>query len=214
MLLPDHEIMARCRTQGIIEPYVRESVKNLNQVGGSDQKVISYGPSSYGYDVRVAHEFKIFTNVMNARVDPKEMDPNNFVDIKSESPVTIPPNSFALGRSLEWIKVPRDCLVVCIGKSTYARCGIVVNVTPLEPEWEGNIYARCGIVVNVTPLEPEWEGNITIEISNTTPNPALIYPNEGICQLLFHRNNSLCTVSYKDKGGKYQGQSGVTLPKA
>jgi len=193
MLLPDHEIMARCQTQGIIEPYVRQSVRNLNQVSGVDQKVISYGPSSYGYDVRVAHEFKIFTNAMNARVDPKDMDPANFVDIESELPVTIPPNSFALGRSLEWIRVPRDCLAICIGKSTYARCGIVVNVTPLEPE---------------------WEGNITIEISNTTPNPALVYPNEGICQLLFHRNNSLCSVSYKDKDGKYQGQSGVTLPKA
>jgi len=193
MLLPDHEIIARCRTQGIIEPYVSQPVRNLNQVGGPDQVVISYGPSSYGYDIRVAHEFKIFTNVHSATVDPKSMDPNNFVDITSEGPVTIPPNSFALCRSLEWIKVPRDCLVVCIGKSTYARCGIVVNVTPLEPE---------------------WEGNITIEVSNTTPNPALVYPNEGITQLLFHRNNSLCAVSYKDKDGKYQGQSGVTLPMA
>jgi len=186
MLLPDHEILARCKTQGIIEPYVKEPVREIY-----GRKVISYGPSSYGYDVRVAHEFKIFTNAYNAKIDPKSMDPQNFIDIVSEGPIDIPPNSFALCRSLEWIKVPRDCLVVCIGKSTYARCGIVVNVTPLEPE---------------------WEGYITLEISNTTPNPALIYPNEGICQLLFHRNNSLCSISYKDKDGKYQGQTGVTLP--
>jgi len=188
MLLPDHEILARCRTQNIIEPYVTEPVRELD-----GEKVISYGPSSYGYDVRVAEEFKIFTNLYSAHVDPKQMDVSAFVDVQSEFAVTIPPNSFALARSYEWIKVPRDCLVVCIGKSTYARCGIVVNVTPLEPE---------------------WEGHITLEISNTTPNPALIYPNEGICQLLFHRNDSLCSVSYKDKGGKYQGQTGVTLPKA
>jgi len=178
--------MARCKTQNIIEPYVNGPIRERD-----GEKVISYGPSSYGYDVRVSDEFKIFTNALNAQVDPKGMDPANFVDIVSEGPVSIPPNSFALCRSYEYIKVPRDCLVVCIGKSTYARCGIVVNVTPLEPE---------------------WEGYITLEISNTTPNPALIYPNEGICQLLFHRNNSLCSVSYKDKDGKYQGQVGVTLP--
>jgi len=188
MLLPDHEIIARCKTQNMIEPYVAEPVRTLDGI-----KVISYGPSSYGYDVRVAKEFKIFTNLYSAHVDPKAIDMTAFVDVESDDEVTIPPNSFALARSLEWIKVPRDCLVVCIGKSTYARCGIVVNVTPLEPE---------------------WEGHITLEISNTTPNPALIYPNEGICQLLFHRNDSLCSVSYKDKGGKYQGQTGVTLPKA
>jgi len=188
MLLPDHEILARCKAQNIIEPYVNESVREVD-----GRKVISYGPSSYGYDVRVAHEFKIFTNALSAKVDPKAMDPNNFVDLVSVDPVSIPPNSFALARSLEWIKVPRDCLVVCIGKSSYARCGIIVNVTPLEPE---------------------WEGNITIEISNTTPNPALVYPNEGICQLLFHRNAYICAISYKDKDGKYQGQSGVTLPRA
>jgi len=187
MLLPDHEILKRCSTQNIIEPYVTEPVRELD-----GRKVISYGVSSYGYDVRVAKEFKIFTNLYSAHVDPKAIDMTAFVDVESDDEVTIPPNSFALARSLEWIKVPRDCLVVCIGKSTYARCGIVVNVTPLEPE---------------------WEGHITLEISNTTPNPALIYPNEGICQLLFHRNDSLCALSYKDKGGKYQGQTGVTLPK-
>ena len=194
MLLPDHEILARCRTQGIIEPYVRESVRNLNQVTSPtiDKKVISYGVSSYGYDVRVANEFKIFTNVHNAYVDPKNMDVKNFLDVVSDDPVSIPPNSFVLGRSYEWIRVPRDCLVICIGKSTYARCGVVVNVTPLEPE---------------------WEGHITLEISNTSPNPVLVYPNEGICQLLFHRNSSLCSVSYKEKGGKYQNQKGVTLPR-
>jgi len=195
MLLPDHEIMARCRTQGIIEPYVSEPIRNLSQVTGPpiDKKVISYGPSSYGYDIRVANEFKIFTNVHGAIVDPKDMDLKNFVDVVSDDPVSIPQNSFALCRSYEWIKVPRDCLVLCIGKSTYARCGIVVNVTPLEPE---------------------WEGYITLEISNTSPNPALIYSNEGICQLLWHRNDRLCSVSYKDKDGKYQGQEGITLPTA
>ena len=190
MLLPDREIIARCRTQDLILPYEVEPVRNLPD----GKKVISYGPSSYGYDVRVGSEFKIFTNVHNAKVDPKDMDELNFVDvIDRHSPVTIPPNSFALCRSHEYIKVPRDCLVICIGKSTYARCGIVVNVTPLEPE---------------------WEGHITIEVSNTTPNPALVYPLEGICQLLFHRCDQVCSVSYKDKDGKYQGQTGITLPTA
>jgi len=188
MLLPDHEILLRCDTENIIEPWVDGPVREVD-----GKRVISYGPSAYGYDVRVAEEFKIFTNVYAAVVDPKQMDERNFVDMVSEYPVAIPPNSFALTRSLEYIKVPRDCLVVCIGKSTYARCGIVVNVTPHEPE---------------------WEGHITREISNTTPNPALIYPNEGICQLIFHRNDRLCTVSYRDKGGKYQGQQGITLPTA
>ena len=140
----------------------------------------------------MADEFKIFTNVHSAKVDPKNMDLKNFVDVQSSDPVTIPPNSFALCRSYEWIKVPRDVLVLCIGKSTYARCGIVVNVTPLEPE---------------------WEGRITIEVSNTTPNPAIIYPNEGICQLIFFHSMRVCSISYKDREGKYQGQDGVTLPK-
>lgn len=182
MLLPDYEILARCRTQGMIEPYVDQSVSNLSQVTSPpvDKKVISYGVSSYGYDIRVAHEFKIFTNALNATVDPKDMDPAAFIDLTTEGAVTIPANSFALGRSYEWIKVPRDVLVVCIGKSTYARCGIVVNVTPLEPE---------------------WEGHITLEISNTSPNPALVYANEGICQLLFHRSMQVCAQSYKDKKG-------------
>jgi len=186
MPLPDYEILHRCKTQNMIEPYVFEPVREVDGV-----KVISYGVSSYGYDVRVANEFKIFTNAYNAKVDPKNIDVKNFVDIVSDEPITIPPNSFALGRSYEWIKVPRDVLVICIGKSTYARCGIVVNVTPLEPE---------------------WEGRITIEVSNTTPNPAVIYPNEGICQLLFFHSMKVCSTSYKGKKGKYQGQDGVTLP--
>ena len=192
MFLPDHVIRERCIKQNMIEPWVAFSVNNLNQVGGEDKKIISYGVSSYGYDIRVADQFKIFTNALSSVVDPKDFDSANFVDVVTEGPVTIPPNSFALCRSLEWIKVPRDILVLCIGKSTYARCGIVTNVTPLEPE---------------------WEGYITIEVSNTTPNPALIYAREGICQLLFHQNSRGCELSYKDKAGKYQNQTELTLPK-
>ena len=153
--------------------------------------VISYGVSSYGYDVRVGDEFKVFSNVFNAVVDPKNFDPKSFVDIKADVCI-IPPNSFALASTIEYFRIPRDILTVCLGKSTYARCGIIVNVTPFEPE---------------------WEGHVTIEISNTTPLPAKIYANEGIAQVLFFQSDEVCAVSYKDKKGKYQAQRGVTLPK-
>jgi dCTP deaminase len=153
--------------------------------------VISYGLSSYGYDLRVADEFKIFTNVNSAIVDPKNFDQRSFIDVKGPS-VLIPPNSFALARSVEYFKIPRDVLTICVGKSTYARCGIIVNVTPFEPE---------------------WEGFVTLEISNSTPLPAKIYSNEGLCQILFFQGDEACEVSYKDKMGKYQKQSGIVLPK-
>jgi len=153
--------------------------------------VISYGVSSYGYDLRVADEFKIFTNVNSAIVDPKNFDQRSFIDVKGPS-VLIPPNSFALARSVEYFKIPRDVLTICVGKSTYARCGIIVNVTPFEPE---------------------WEGFVTLEISNSTPLPAKIYSNEGLCQILFFQGDEACEVSYKDKSGKYQRQSGIVLPK-
>ena len=153
--------------------------------------VISYGVSSYGYDLRVADEFKIFTNVNTAIVDPKNFDQRSFIDVKGSS-VLIPPNSFALARSVEYFKIPRDILTICVGKSTYARCGIIVNVTPFEPE---------------------WEGFVTLEISNSTPLPAKIYSNEGLCQILFFQGDEPPDVSYKDKAGKYQKQSGIVLPK-
>jgi dCTP deaminase len=153
--------------------------------------VISYGLSSYGYDLRVADEFKIFTNVNSTIVDPKHFDERSFVSIEADVCI-VPPNSFALARSVEYFKIPRDVLTICVGKSTYARCGIIVNVTPLEPE---------------------WEGHVTLEFSNTTPLPAKIYANEGACQFLFLQGNEPCETSYLDKAGKYQGQRGVTLPK-
>jgi dCTP deaminase len=153
--------------------------------------VISYGVSSYGYDLRVADQFKIFTNVNSAIVDPKNFDQRSFIDVKGPS-VLIPPNSFALARSVEYFKIPRDILTVCVGKSTYARCGIIVNVTPFEPE---------------------WEGFVTLEISNSTPLPAKIYSNEGLCQILFFQGDEPPEISYKDKAGKYQKQSGIVLPK-
>jgi dCTP deaminase len=153
--------------------------------------VVSYGLSSYGYDIRVADEFKVFTNVYNTIVDPKNFDPKSFVDIKGDFCI-VPPNSFALARTIEYFRIPRDVLTVCLGKSTYARCGIIVNVTPFEPE---------------------WEGHVTIEISNTTPLPAKVYANEGIAQVLFFQGDEPPEVSYKDKNGKYQAQTGVTLPK-
>ena len=153
--------------------------------------VISYGLSSYGYDIRVADEFKVFTNINNTVIDPKAFDPLSFVDIKA--PVCIvPPNSFALARTVEYFRIPRNVLTVCLGKSTYARCGIIVNVTPFEPE---------------------WEGTATLEISNTTPLPAKIYANEGIAQVLFFESDEPCETSYKDKAGKYQAQQGITLPR-
>jgi dCTP deaminase len=167
---------------GMIEPFVDEQVR---------AGVISYGVSSYGYDVRVGDEFKVFSNVYNVVVDPKNFDPKSFVDIKADVCI-IPPNSFALASTVEYFRIPRDTLTVCLGKSTYARCGIIVNVTPFEPE---------------------WEGHVTIEISNTTPLPAKIYANEGIAQVLFFQSDDVCAVSYKDKKGKYQAQRGVTLPR-
>ena len=166
----------------MIEPFVDSQTRT---------GVISYGVSSYGYDIRVADDFKVFTNVYNTVVDPKNFDPKSFVDIKADVCI-IPPNSFALARTIEYFRIPRDILTVCLGKSTYARCGIIVNVTPFEPE---------------------WEGHVTIEISNTTPLPAKIYANEGIAQVLFFQADEVCARSYKDKKGKYQAQRGVTLPK-
>ncbi len=154
------------------------------------EPVVSYGTSSYGYDIRCADEFKIFTNINSAIVDPKNFDDDTFVDVKVKECI-IPPNSFALARSHEYMRIPRNVLVVCLGKSTYARCGIIVNVTPLEPE---------------------WEGHITLEFSNTTPLPAKIYALEGVAQLLFFESDEECEVSYADRGGKYQGQTGVTTP--
>jgi len=168
--------------KGMIEPFVEHQKK---------EEVISYGLSSYGYDARVADDFKIFTNVDNAIVDPKNFSSSGFVDRKGEVCV-IPPNSFALARTVEYFRIPRDVLVICLGKSTYARCGIIVNVTPLEPE---------------------WEGHVTLEFSNTTPLPAKIYANEGACQFLFLKGEAICEVSYRDRLGKYMGQRGVTLPK-
>ena len=163
-----------------------------HQVSHKDhQKIVSYGTSSYGYDVRCSNEFKIFTNINSAIIDPKNFSDQSFVDIQSDVCI-IPPNSFALARTVEYFKIPRDVLVICLGKSTYARCGIIVNVTPLEPE---------------------WEGHVTLEFSNTTPLPAKIYANEGVAQMLFIQSDQICEVSYKDRGGKYQGQTGVTLPK-
>jgi dCTP deaminase len=152
--------------------------------------VISYGVSSYGYDIRVADQFKVFTNINSTIVDPKNFDERSFVDIKGDC--IIPPNSFALAKTIEYFRIPRDVLTVCVGKSTYARCGLIVNVTPFEPE---------------------WEGFVTLEISNTTPLPAKVYANEGIAQVLFFQSDEVCEVSYKDKKGKYQGQQGLTLPK-
>ncbi len=170
----------------MIEPFEVQQVRESPQ-----GRVISYGTSSYGYDVRCSDEFKIFTNINSAIVDPKDFDAESFVDVQSDVCI-IPPNSFALARTVEYFRIPRDVLTICLGKSTYARCGIIVNVTPLEPE---------------------WEGHVTLEFSNTTPLPAKIYANEGIAQMLFLGADEVCTSSYKDRGGKYQGQRGVTLPK-
>jgi dCTP deaminase len=171
-----------CLEQRMIEPFEEKQVR---------AGVISYGLSSYGYDIRIADEFKIFTNVNSTIVDPKHMDPGTMVDFRGPVCV-IPPNSFALGRTVEYFRVPRNVLCTCVGKSTYARCGIITNVTPFEPE---------------------WEGYVTLEISNTTPLPAKIYANEGIAQVLFFESDEACEVSYKDKAGKYQAQQGITLPR-
>ncbi len=181
-LKPDHWIVKMAREQRMIEPFVEDQVRD---------GVISYGVSSYGYDIRVADEFKIFTNVYSAIVDPKHFDHASMVDFKGEVCI-IPPNSFALARTVEYFRIPRTVLTICVGKSTYARCGIIVNVTPFEPE---------------------WEGYVTLEISNTTPLPARIYANEGIAQVLFFEADEECTTSYADKKGKYQKQETIELPK-
>jgi len=170
---------------GMISPFQAGQVRE-NETG----RIISYGVSSYGYDVRCSTEFKIFTNINSAIVDPKAFDQNSFVDVQSNVCI-IPPNSFALARTIEYFRIPRNVLTICLGKSTYARCGIIVNVTPLEPE---------------------WEGHVTLEFSNTTTLPAKIYANEGVAQMIFLEADEVCAVSYRDRGGKYQGQTGVTLP--
>ena len=183
----DRWIRRMAETHGMIEPFEPGQVRVAD-----GQKIVSYGTSSYGYDVRCAAEFKIFTNINSTIVDPKNFDTASFVDF--DGPVCIiPPNSFALARTVEYFRIPRSVLTVCLGKSTYARCGIIVNVTPLEPE---------------------WEGHVTLEFSNTTTLPAKIYANEGVAQMLFFESDEVCEVSYRDRGGKYQGQKGVTLPKA
>lgn len=181
-ILPDRWIREMALQHGMIEPFVDRQTR---------EGVISFGLSSYGYDARVAPEFRIFTNVDNALVDPKNFSDRSFVERTGESCV-IPPNSFALARTVEYFRIPRDVLVICLGKSTYARCGMIVNVTPLEPE---------------------WEGHVTLEISNTTPLPARVYANEGICQFLFLRGEGEPDVSYADRKGKYMKQRGVTLPR-
>ncbi|MBI5292007.1 MAG: dCTP deaminase [Chloroflexi bacterium] len=181
-LKPDHWIKKMAAERRMIEPFAESQVRN---------GVISYGVSSYGYDIRVADEYKIFTNVFSAVVDPKNFDPKSMVDFKGEVCV-IPPNSFALARTVEYFRIPRSVLTICLGKSTYARCGIIVNVTPFEPE---------------------WEGHVTLEISNTTPLPARIYSDEGIAQVLFFEGDEECEISYADKKGKYQAQQGVVLPR-
>jgi len=185
-ILCDKEIIQLAKTAHMIEPFAETQVREAK-----GQRIISYGTSSYGYDVRCANEFKIFTNINSAIVDPKDFSSHSFVDLVADVCI-IPPNSFVLARSVEYFRIPRNVLVVCVGKSTYARCGIIVNVTPLEPE---------------------WEGHVTLEFSNTTPLPAKIYANEGIAQLIFLTSDEACATSYKDRKGKYQGQMGVTLPK-
>jgi dCTP deaminase len=178
----DKWIARMCRERGMIEPFEEKQIR---------KGMISYGVSSYGYDIRVGDEYKIFTNVNNTLVDPKAFDNRNFVTITGDHCI-IPPNSFALAKTVEYFRIPRNVLAVCVGKSTYARCGLIVNVTPLEPE---------------------WEGILTLEISNTTPLPAKVYSNEGIAQLLFLESDESCETSYKDKSGKYMNQPGLTLPK-
>jgi dCTP deaminase len=182
----DRWIREMAGQHGMIEPFAPEQVRMVE-----GRRIVSYGTSSYGYDVRCADEFKIFTNINSTIVDPKQFDPSSFVDQKSDVCI-IPPNSFALARTVEFFRIPRSVMVICLGKSTYARCGIIVNVTPLEPE---------------------WEGHVTLEFSNTTPLPAKIYANEGVAQLLFLESDEVCETSYRDRGGKYQGQLGVTLPR-
>ena len=182
MIKSDIWIRKMCHEHKMIDPFEEKQVR---------EGVISFGVSSYGYDVRIADEFKIFTNINTIIVDPKNFDPKSLVDFKGDVCI-VPPNSFALGRSVEYFRIPRKTMTICVGKSTYARCGIITNVTPLEPE---------------------WEGYVTLEISNTTPLPARIYANEGIAQVLFFESDEDCSISYRDKKGKYQAQKGVTLPR-
>jgi dCTP deaminase len=186
MAIKSDKWIRRMAEQGMIEPFEPRQVR---EAGG--QKIISHGVSSYGYDVRCASEFKIFTNINSTIVDPKAFDSGSFVDVHSDVCI-IPPNSFALARTVEFFRIPRSVLTICLGKSTYARCGIIVNVTPLEPE---------------------WEGHVTLEFSNTTPLPAKIYAHEGVAQMLFLESDEVCETSYADRAGKYQGQRGVTLPR-
>ena len=183
----DNWIQRMARDHAMIKPYEAEQVRYAGE-----ERVISYGTSSYGYDVRCSEHFKVFTNIHSATVDPKAFDEKSFVDIVGPHCV-IPPNSFALASTIEYFRIPRSVLTICLGKSTYARCGIIVNVTPLEPE---------------------WEGHVTLEFSNTTNLPAKIYANEGVAQMLFFESDEVCATSYADRGGKYQGQTGVTLPRA
>lgn len=182
----DNWIRRMAHDQKMIDPFEHDQIKLVD-----GQRVISYGTSSYGYDIRCSTEFKIFTNINSAVVDPKQFDDSSFVDFSGDVCI-IPPNSFALARTVEYFRIPRNVLTICLGKSTYARCGIIVNVTPFEPE---------------------WEGYVTLEFSNTTPLPAKIYANEGVAQVIFFEADEVCDVSYKDRGGKYQGQTGVTLPR-
>ena len=182
----DRWIRRMAKEARIIEPFEPQQVREVD-----GRKIVSYGTSSYGYDIRCSREFKIFTNINSTIVDPKAFDSGSFVDFTGDVCI-IPPNSFALARTVEYFRIPRNVLTICLGKSTYARCGIIVNVTPFEPE---------------------WEGYVTLEFSNTTPLPAKIYANEGVAQVIFFESDEVCEVSYKDRGGKYQGQQGVTLPK-
>jgi len=184
----DKWIRRMAENEGMIEPFEPGQLRTRE----NNERIISYGTSSYGYDVRCSSEFKIFTNINSAIVDPKNFSDDSFVNVESDVCI-IPPNSFALARTVEYFRIPRKVLTICLGKSTYARCGIIVNVTPLEPE---------------------WEGHVTLEFSNTTPLPAKIYANEGVAQMLFLESDEVCETSYRDRGGKYQGQTGVTLPKA
>ncbi len=183
----DQWIRRMAQQHNMIEPFIEGQVRDAD-----GNRVISYGTSSYGYDVRCADEFKIFTNINSVIVDPKNFDEESFIDVKSDVCI-IPPNSFALARTVEYLRIPRNVLTISLGKSTYARCGIIDNVTPLEPE---------------------WEGHVTLEFSNTSPLPAKIYANEGVAQFLFFESDEVCETSYLDRGGKYQGQKGVTLPKS
>ena len=184
-LQSDRWIRKMAEEEGMIEPFIDRQVKNVN-----DDKIVSFGLSSYGYDLRVGNKFKVFTNVHNTIVDPKDFKDDAFVDIEADYCI-IPPNSFALAMSVEYFRIPRDILTLCIGKSTYARCGIIVNVTPFEPE---------------------WEGYVTLEISNTTPLPAKIYANEGLAQVLFYKADGICETSYADREGKYMNQTEITVP--